>query len=161
KDTRSPATEAGPGPQPPRDRAVAGYGRGHGERVRRARPHRRHRLGGGGDARRRYARGQAVPLRRRDVAPAARPGLRGQRAAAARRDAEAGPRGVPRPTRGRLRLHPVLRDVPRVVPATPYHHAPGPPRGDKLFVDYAGKKPTLVDPKTGERIEVELFVAVL
>jgi transposase len=33
--------------------------------------------------------------------------------------------------------------------------------GEKLFVDYAGKKPHLVDRKTGERIEVELFVAVL
>jgi transposase len=36
------------------------------------------------------------------------------------------------------------------------HHA-----GDKLFVDYAGTKPTIVDPATGERIAVELFVAVL
>jgi len=33
--------------------------------------------------------------------------------------------------------------------------------GEKLFVDYSGKKPHLVDPKTGECIEVELFVAVL
>ena len=33
--------------------------------------------------------------------------------------------------------------------------------GDKLFVDYSGKKPSIVDPKTGEVIEVELFVAVL
>ena len=33
--------------------------------------------------------------------------------------------------------------------------------GEKLYVDYAGKKPHLVDPKTGEVIEVELFVAVL
>ena len=36
------------------------------------------------------------------------------------------------------------------------HHA-----GEKLFVDYAGKKPELVDPATGEVREVELFVAVL
>jgi transposase len=33
--------------------------------------------------------------------------------------------------------------------------------GDKLFVDYSGKKPCIVDPETGARIEVELFVAVL
>ena len=33
--------------------------------------------------------------------------------------------------------------------------------GEKLFVDYAGKKPHIVEAKTGERIEVELFVAVL
>ena len=33
--------------------------------------------------------------------------------------------------------------------------------GDKMFVDYSGKKPAIVDLKTGERIEVELFVAVL
>ncbi len=33
--------------------------------------------------------------------------------------------------------------------------------GEKLFVDYSGKKPSIVDGKTGERVEVELFVAVL
>jgi transposase len=33
--------------------------------------------------------------------------------------------------------------------------------GEKLFVDYAGKKPSVIDPGTGELIEVELFVAAL
>ena len=33
--------------------------------------------------------------------------------------------------------------------------------GDKMFVDYSGKRPHFTDPKTGELIEVELFVAVL
>jgi transposase len=33
--------------------------------------------------------------------------------------------------------------------------------GDKAFIDYSGKKPSVVDPDTGERMEVELFVAVL
>ncbi|HEY7542897.1 MAG TPA: IS21 family transposase, partial [Methylomirabilota bacterium] len=33
--------------------------------------------------------------------------------------------------------------------------------GEKLFVDYSGKKPSIVDPNTGEVIDVELFVAVL
>jgi transposase len=33
--------------------------------------------------------------------------------------------------------------------------------GDKTFVDYSGKKPSYVDPTTGEVIECELFVAVL
>lgn len=33
--------------------------------------------------------------------------------------------------------------------------------GDKLFVDYSGKKPSIVDPATGEVTEVEFFVAVL
>ena len=33
--------------------------------------------------------------------------------------------------------------------------------GEKLFVDYAGKKPHLVDAETGEVREVEMFVAVL
>jgi transposase len=33
--------------------------------------------------------------------------------------------------------------------------------GEKTFVDFSGKKPHLVDPKTGELIEVELYVAVL
>ena len=33
--------------------------------------------------------------------------------------------------------------------------------GDKLFVDYSGKKPTIIDPTTGEVTAVELFVAVL
>jgi transposase len=33
--------------------------------------------------------------------------------------------------------------------------------GDKMFVDYSGVKPSIVDPESGERIDVELFVAVL
>ena len=33
--------------------------------------------------------------------------------------------------------------------------------GEKIFVDYAGKRPSIVDGTTGEKIEVELFVAVL
>ena len=33
--------------------------------------------------------------------------------------------------------------------------------GEKLFVDYSGKKPHLVDPHTGKLVAVELFVAVL
>jgi transposase len=33
--------------------------------------------------------------------------------------------------------------------------------GDKVFVDYSGKKPHIVDAATGEIIEVEFFVAVL
>lgn len=33
--------------------------------------------------------------------------------------------------------------------------------GDKVFVDYSGKRPAIFDPTTGERTEVELFVAVL
>ena len=33
--------------------------------------------------------------------------------------------------------------------------------GDKMFVDYSGKKPHYVDATTGEVVEVELFVAVL
>ena len=33
--------------------------------------------------------------------------------------------------------------------------------GEKMFVDFAGKKPKIVDSETGEAIEVELFVAVL
>ncbi|MCP4006158.1 MAG: IS21 family transposase [bacterium] len=33
--------------------------------------------------------------------------------------------------------------------------------GEKMFVDYAGKRPSIVDRMTGERTPVELFVAVL
>ena len=33
--------------------------------------------------------------------------------------------------------------------------------GDKTFVDYSGKRPCVVDPKTGEVRQVELFVGVL
>jgi len=33
--------------------------------------------------------------------------------------------------------------------------------GEKCFVDYSGKKPTIVDRATGECVEVELFVAVM
>jgi transposase len=33
--------------------------------------------------------------------------------------------------------------------------------GEKLFVDYAGQKPKVVDRTTGEERKVELFVATL
>ncbi len=33
--------------------------------------------------------------------------------------------------------------------------------GEKCFVDYSGTKPSIVDAKTGERVAVELFVAVM
>ena len=33
--------------------------------------------------------------------------------------------------------------------------------GDKMFVDYSGKRPHYIEPTTGEVVEVELFVAVL
>jgi transposase len=33
--------------------------------------------------------------------------------------------------------------------------------GEKVFVDYAGQKPSLIDPTTGEVLAVELFVGVL
>lgn len=33
--------------------------------------------------------------------------------------------------------------------------------GEKVFIDYSGRKPRVVDPETGEVTEVELFVAVL
>lgn len=33
--------------------------------------------------------------------------------------------------------------------------------GEKLFVDFSGKRPSLVDPATGEEVVVELFVGVL
>jgi len=33
--------------------------------------------------------------------------------------------------------------------------------GDKMYVDYAGKKPGIVDKSTGEITEVEFFVAIL
>jgi len=33
--------------------------------------------------------------------------------------------------------------------------------GEKLFVDFYGKRPHLIDPTTGEEVAVELFVGVL
>ena len=45
------------------------------------------------------------------------------------------------------RLRPSMRQVHRA--------------GEKTFIDYSGKRPTLVDPRTGEARRVELFVAVL
>lgn len=33
--------------------------------------------------------------------------------------------------------------------------------GEKLFLDYSGKKPRICEAETGEVVEVELFVAVL
>ena len=45
------------------------------------------------------------------------------------------------------RLKPSMRQVHRA--------------GEKLFVDFSGRRPQLVDPNTGEEITVELFVGVL
>jgi transposase len=47
----------------------------------------------------------------------------------------------------RAKLEPTMRQVHRA--------------GEKAFLDFSGKKPTIVDPETGEVIEVELFVMVL
>ena len=49
--------------------------------------------------------------------------------------------------RHRKRLSPVMRQVHRA--------------GEKAFVDFAGKKPAVVDPQTGEERSVELFVGAL
>ncbi|HEY8585865.1 MAG TPA: IS21 family transposase [Rhodanobacter sp.] len=45
------------------------------------------------------------------------------------------------------KLHPVMRQ----------HHSPG----ERVFVDFSGRRPFYVDPETGERIVVELFIGVL
>jgi transposase len=45
----------------------------------------------------------------------------------------------------------------RLSPVMRQHHV----AGDKVFVDYSGKKISIVDPKTGEVREAEIFVAVL
>jgi transposase len=45
------------------------------------------------------------------------------------------------------RLKPSMRQVHRA--------------GEKLFVDFSGKRPHLIDPATGEEVAVELFVGVL
>src|SRR4051794_6033424 len=45
----------------------------------------------------------------------------------------------------------------RLSPVMRQHHA----AGDKVFVDYSGKKVPIVDPVTGEVREAEIFVAVL
>jgi transposase len=41
------------------------------------------------------------------------------------------------------------------------HDAPGPQGRRECFVDYSGDKLTIVDRATGDRVEVELFVAVM
>ena len=33
--------------------------------------------------------------------------------------------------------------------------------GERMFVDYSGKRPVVIDPATGEERAVELFVAVM
>jgi transposase len=45
----------------------------------------------------------------------------------------------------------------RLSPVMRQHHV----AGDKVFVDYSGKKIGIVDPKTGEVSEAEIFIAVL
>src|SRR3712207_1851370 len=45
----------------------------------------------------------------------------------------------------------------RLTPTMRQHHV----AGDKVFVDFSGKKLPIVDPVTGEVREAELFIAVL
>jgi transposase len=45
----------------------------------------------------------------------------------------------------------------RLSPVMRQHHV----AGDKVFVDYSGKKISIVDPKTGEVRDAEIFIAVL
>ena len=45
----------------------------------------------------------------------------------------------------------------RLSPVMRQHHV----AGDKLFVDYSGKKVPIVDPRTGEVSEAEIFIGVL
>lgn len=59
---------------------------------------------------------------------------------------------------GYSRFCELLREYERrLSPVMRQHHV----AGDKLFVDYSGKKLSIVDPTTGELREAELFVAVL
>lgn len=45
----------------------------------------------------------------------------------------------------------------KLTPTMRQHHQPG----EKLFVDYSGKRPVVVDPQTGKVATAELFVAVM
>ena len=45
----------------------------------------------------------------------------------------------------------------RLTPVMRQHHV----AGDKLFVDYSGKKIPIVDPRSGEVREAEIFVSVM
>lgn len=69
--------------------------------------------------------------------------------------------GVPGGASGRLWLQPVLRFIPeferRLSPTMRQDH----PAGDKVFVDYSGKKIMIVDRATGVVRDAEIFVAVL
>ena len=81
---------------------------------------------------------------------------------ARRRHAAAPLGGVRSGPSARLSPHPVLRDLPAVGRdgcgrrCGRVHRA-----GEKTFIDFSGKRPALVDPRTGEVRRVELFVAVL
>src|SRR5439155_8674171 len=162
-DPGDPATEVEPRAHPP------GGGAEPGDQQRRRRhhdaacPRGRARLGPGRPSQRHRAAG--ARLRTADAADAssrrARLRLPACGAAQARRHARAPPPRIPRAASRRVPPHPVLRDLSPLAQAARAVDASSPSGGEKLFVDYAGHKPSLIDPATGERISAELFVAVL
>ena len=58
-------------------------------------------------------------------------------------------------------VQPVLRAVPSLTREARPSDAPGAPRRQKLFVDYAGQTLPVVDRETGEVRQAQVFVAVL
>ena len=84
------------------------------------------------------------------------------RAQARQRHAAVAVGGVRANPSGRLRPHPVLRDLPAMDRGGCGRRCGRCNRaGEKTFIDYSGKRPSLVDRRTGELRRVELFVAVL
>ena len=81
------------------------------------------------------------------------------RAAPARRHADAAVGGVSRRRAGRLRLQPLVRALPRLGGPAVADHAPVAPGRRALFVDYAGQTVEIVDGRTGEVREAQIFVA--
>jgi hypothetical protein len=58
-------------------------------------------------------------------------------------------------------LHSLLRRLPALAGDGERDDARSAQGGEKCFVDYSGKTPSYVDPQTGQRVVVQLFVAVL
>src|SRR3989454_1257045 len=162
-DTADPATEVEPRAHPPRGGAEPG------DQLRRRRhhgaacPRGRARLGSGRHPQRRGAAGPGVraPDPTHASSGRSRRRLPACRAAQARRHARVAPSRISRAASDGYRYTQFCEVYRRWLQRRGLSMRQVHRAGEKCFVDYAGQKPKIIEPTTGEVIEVELFVAVL
>ena len=96
-----------------------------------------------------------------DRSTTTRPGASPSRASTSGGDARAAAPKIFGAASERLPVHGILRHVSTMARQARRQDAPSAQGRREVFVDYWGRRPSYIDPQTGEQVEVELFVAVL